>query len=88
MGEDIASLIADDIDYEYLDEYYRRFIPAYIRGISEYIDISAIENFYIWEMIIIKFGYRFLQCYMFSQSSEVKEQQVNALQKLYELQKG
>lgn len=88
MGEDIASLIADDINYENLDEYYRRFIPAYIRGISEYIDVSAIENFYIWEMIIIKFGYRFLQCYMFSQSSDVKEQQINALQKLYELKES
>ncbi len=88
MGEDIASLIADDFDYDNLDEYYRRFIPAYIRGISEYIDVSAIEDFYIWEMIVIKFGYRFLQGFMFSQSSDVKEQQINALQKLYEIKKA
>jgi len=32
MGEDIASLIVDDTDIEYLDEYYRRLIPAYYKG--------------------------------------------------------
>jgi len=85
MGEDIASLIVDDTDIEYLDEYYRRLIPAYYKGISEYMDAPTIENLYIREMIIIKFGYRILQKYMFSQSSDIKNQQINALQKIYEM---
>jgi thiamine kinase-like enzyme len=85
MGEDLASLIADDTDIEYLEEYCRRLIPAYYKGFSEYADLSQIENLYIREMIIIKFGYRFLQKYMFSQSSEVKNQQIKALQKIYEM---
>jgi hypothetical protein len=85
MGEDIASLIADDTDVEYLGEYYRRLLPAYCKGLSEYMDVSTIRNFYIQEMIIIKFGYRILQKYMFSQSSDVKIQQITALQKIYEM---
>lgn len=85
VGEDIASLIADDTDIEYLDEYYCRLIPAYYRGLSEYIDTGVIMNMYIREMIIIKFGYRMLQKYMFSQSTDVKNEQITALQKIYEM---
>ncbi len=85
MGEDIASLIIDDTDVEYLTKYYSKLIPAYLRGLSEYRNVSTIENFYIREMIIIKFGYRLLQKYMFSQSSDVKNQQITALQKIYEM---
>lgn len=85
LGEDIASLIFDDTDVEYLDDYYRRLIPAYRKGLSEYIDISPIENLYIWEMIIIKFGYRILQKYMFTRSPHVKSQQITALQKICEM---
>ncbi|WP_338049221.1 aminoglycoside phosphotransferase family protein [Paenibacillus wynnii] len=40
LGEDIASLIADevDIDLEHMVEYYRRCVPAYYKGFSEYAD--------------------------------------------------
>jgi thiamine kinase-like enzyme len=85
IGEDIASLIADDTEARYLDEYYRRLIPAYYRGLSECMDVLMTENHYIQEMIIIKFGYRILQKYMFSQSSDVKNEQITALQKIYEM---
>ena len=85
MGEDIASLIADDIDIEYMDEYYRRFIPAYYKGISEYMDIISVNNNCIREMILIKFGYRFIHRYIFADTSERKNQQINALQKIYDM---
>ena len=85
LGEDIASLIVDDTDVELLDEYYRRLIPAYYKGLSENMDISTIESHYIREMIIIKFGYRFLQKFMFAGSSDVKNRQITALQKIYEM---
>lgn len=87
-GEDIASLIADDTDAEHLDEYYRRLVPAYRCGLSECLDILPNESFFIPEMIIIKFGYRLLQKFMFSQSPNVKDQQITALQKIYEMQKN
>lgn len=83
--EDIASLIFDDTDVEYIDEYYRRLVPAYYGGLSEYIDISAIEDLCIQEMVLIKFGYRILQEYMFTQSADKKSQQITALQKIYEM---
>jgi hypothetical protein len=86
MGEDIASLIADGIDPDDFEEYCRRLIPAYHRGVSEYLDISAIENFYIKEMIIIKFGYRILQSYTFKQSLGEKTRTVRQLQKIYEME--
>ena len=85
LGEDIASLIVDDTDVELLDEYYRRLIPAYYKGLSENMDVSMIECQYIREMIIIKFGYRFLQKFMFAGSSDVKNKQITALQKIYEM---
>ena len=94
-GEDIASLIADDTDVAYLDEYYRRLVPAYRRGLSgglsgggglsECMDVAPNESFLIPEMIIIKFGYRFLQKFMFSQSPSAKNRQITALQKIHEI---
>ena len=85
LGEDIASLIADETDAQRLPEYYRRLVPAYLSGISEYMDISEIDDFFIREMIIIKFGYRLLQQYMFSQSPDEKNQVVIALQNISEM---
>lgn len=88
LGEDIASLIVDETDAECLGEYCHRLIPAYHRGLYEYMDISTIEDFYIQEMIVIKFGYRILQKYMFSKSSDVKNQQITLLQGIYDMKDG
>ena len=85
MGEDIASLIVDETDTEYLVEYYRKLVPTYYKGVSEYIDVSLIDNDYIWEMILIKFGYRIVHYYMFTKSPDTKKEQVNALEKIYEM---
>ncbi len=85
LGEDIARLIADDTETDCLHEYYRRLIPAYYRGISQYLDLFSSENNYIWEMIVLKFGYRVMQEYMFSDLPEVKQESVDRLQKIYEI---
>lgn len=85
IGEDIASLIIDEVDIDCIEEYYQRLVPAYYKGISKYMDISKIEYFFIQEMIIIKFGYRILQKYMFTQSLDVKNEQITVLQKIYEM---
>jgi hypothetical protein len=42
MGEDIASLIADEADVENMVENYKRCVSAYYRGFSEYADTSHI----------------------------------------------
>ncbi len=84
LGEDIASLIVDGTEIDRVDECYQRLFPAYLQGISEAMDISQINDFYLRDMILIKFGYRMLQDYIFSSSSDVREEQVEILQKIYE----
>ena len=83
LGEDLASLISDDIDYENFEEYCQKLIPAYYNGISEYMDISNISHKFIREMILIKFGYRLVQGFMFADDDEEREEAVNALQKIF-----
>ena len=85
LGEDIASLIIDETDTDYLVEYYQKLVPAYYKGLSEYVDISTIDNDYIWEMILLKFGYRIVGYVMFTKSPEFKKEQLNALQKIYDM---
>jgi len=86
MTEDITQLIIDDTKAENIKEYYRRLVPAYIKGVSEYIDISAFDNFYIWELMIIKYtGYRLIYRYMLAESEEMKAHQIAALQIIYEM---
>lgn len=86
LGEDIASLVADADDCRHFEAYCRRLIPAYYQGISEHLDISAIGNFCVKEMILIKFGYRLLQKYMFTQSPGKRNQAMCMLQKIYEME--
>jgi thiamine kinase-like enzyme len=85
LGEDIASLIADDTESDCLHDYYRRLIPAYRRGLSPYMALPAPENSCIWEMMVLKFGYRILQSYLFAEAPDVKQQAADRLQKLYEM---
>ncbi|MDU7029976.1 aminoglycoside phosphotransferase family protein [Robinsoniella peoriensis] len=86
LGEDIASLIADEADVEHMVEYYRSCVPAYYKGFSEYVDISYISKSCIWEMMIIIFGYRLVEWYKFAESEEVKHLQIQTLQKIYEME--
>jgi len=86
LGEDIASLISDDIDYDNFEEYCEKLIPAYYNGIAEFTDISTIRNKFIRELILIKFGYRLIQGYMYADDDEEREEAVVALQKIYEME--
>jgi thiamine kinase-like enzyme len=83
LGEDIAALIADDIDIEHMDEYYRRCIPAYYKGLSEYMDVSE-ENHHVREIILLRFGYRFVAGCMKGKTDEEKTKCLNALQIIYD----
>ena len=85
LGEDIASLIYDETETKNLHEYFCRLIPAYVKGISEYLEIPRDFNKYIQEMILIIFGYRLVQSHMFTESPEAKEEQVKRLQIIYEM---
>jgi len=86
VGEDIASLIVDDTETENLHAYYRRLIPAYNDGISRYIDAPPVESKLIWEMMLLKFGYRLVQEHLFTTSDEARKETVSRLQTLYDMQ--
>ena len=92
LGEDIASLIADEADVEHMIEYFNKCVPAYYKGFSEYVDISHITDNCIYELILVMFGYRLVEWYLdaspenkIKETNDVKTLHLNTLQKIYEL---
>ncbi len=85
MGEDIASLISDEPNINYMVEYYLKCVPAYYEGFSDYVDISSIRYNCIYELILVMFGYRLIEWYKFSESKEEKEVPLKTLEKIYEI---
>lgn len=84
-GEDIASLIADETPAGRIGEYYQRLLPAYYKGIGESLTLPPMETLPIREMILFKFGFRFLQQLMFSKSQSLKDEAVQALTEIHAL---
>ena len=92
LGEDIASLIADEADVDHMVEYYRRCVSAYYKGFSEYADISHITDDCVYELILVLFGYRLVEWYLNAgadgksqESADEKKLHLNTLQKIYEM---
>jgi len=85
IGEDIASLISDELDINYMVEAYLVCVPAYYEGLSEHIDISSITDNCIYELILIMFGYRLIEGYKFADSAEDKELHLKTLEKIFEI---
>lgn len=86
MGEDIASLIADEADVDHMVEYYGQCVKAYYKGFSEYVDISHIESPCVKELILFMFGYRLVEGYKFAETAEEKALQIATLHKIYEME--
>ncbi len=85
MGEDIASLIADEADVAHMAEYYGRCVKAYYKGFSEYVGISNIKYHLVKELILFMFGYRLVEWYKFAKTSEERALQIETLHKIYEM---
>jgi tRNA A-37 threonylcarbamoyl transferase component Bud32 len=85
LGEDIKSLVADEADVDHMVECYRKCVPAYYRGFSEYADVSHIADHCVREMILVNLGYRLVENYLYAESPDEKTLQVNTLQKIYEM---
>lgn len=95
LGEDMASLIADEADIEHMVEYYHRCIPAYYKGFSEQADISHITDNCVYEKILLKFGYRLVEGYMNAGSGDNLQEtdnertlHIRTLQKIFEIKNG
>jgi thiamine kinase-like enzyme len=89
LGEDLATLIADDYDFDKFEELNERLIPAYYKGAAESMDISNINKTFIKEMILLKFGYRIVQNYIFAEADEEDDrtEAITALQKIWNMDK-
>ena len=85
LGEDLASLIADEADIDKMVEYYERCIPAYYKGFSEYTDVAQISEHCVYEFILIVFGYRLIEGYIHTNDEEEKAQLAQTLEKIYEM---
>ncbi|MBD2844312.1 phosphotransferase [Paenibacillus sp. IB182496] len=85
LGEDIASLIADEANICHMVDYYQQCIPAYYRGFAEYADVSRISDPCIHELILAKFGYRLVEGYKFAETPEDQSLHLDTLQKIYEM---
>ena len=84
-GEDIASLIADETPAGQIGAYYRRLLPAYVQGLRTGLTLPPMEALPIREMILFKFGYRFLQQLMFSPTQQMKDEALQALDDIHGL---
>ena len=85
IGEDIKQLISDETDPCYMVEYYRKCVPAYYKGFSEYADISHITDNCIREMILVSVGYRLVEWYKSAKTPDEKTLHLDTLQKIYEI---
>ncbi|WP_040950964.1 aminoglycoside phosphotransferase family protein [Gorillibacterium massiliense] len=85
LGEDLASLIADEADIDHMVEYYHRCVPAYYKGFSEYVEASPNSDHCVYEMILLAFGYRLVEWYLHTEDEDEKKEHVRTLQKIYEM---
>ena len=85
LGEDLASLIADEADINHMVEYYRRCVPAYYKGFKEYADVSSVADHCVYELILLVFGYRLIEGYLHTEDDDEKTNCVQTLQKIYEM---
>jgi thiamine kinase-like enzyme len=85
LGEDLASLIADEPDIDHMVEYYQRCVPAYYKGFSEYAQSSPIADHCVYEIILLKFGYRLVEGYLHTEVDDEKTKHVHTLQKIYDM---
>lgn len=85
LGEDLASLIADEADTDHMVEYYQRCVPAYYKGFSDHADVTTIANHCVYELILLVFGYRLVEWYLHTEEHDEKAKHVDTLQKIYEM---
>lgn len=85
LGEDLASLIADESDLEHIIEYYPRCAAAYYKSFSESANLPCIMDPCLYELILVKFGYRLVEGYKFAESSDERLLCLRTLEKIDEM---
>jgi Ser/Thr protein kinase RdoA (MazF antagonist) len=82
IGEDIASLIADDTDPGSIGMLAQKLVPAYYRGLQETMALPPMREIPVREMILLKFGYRFFQQVLFAKAQAAKDSAILALEQI------
>lgn len=85
LGEDIASLIADEARVDLMLECYDKCVTAYYEGFSEYSDTAKQSDHLIHELIVVMFGYRLIEWYKFAKTPEERELYLTTLQNIYSM---
>lgn len=88
LGEDIASLIADEADVGHMVDTYHKCVSAYYKGFSAYAETPPVSEHCIHELILLMFGYRLVENYKFAETPEDKALHATVLQKIYEMKNG
>lgn len=83
LGEDIASLIADDTPTEEIDTWLMPLFSSYKKGFQAFGNALPIELKDVVLMILIKYGYRLVNHYWFTDSAEKKEDIIKRLTLYY-----
>jgi hypothetical protein len=81
FGEDIASLIIDDSNPAFIFDYYEKCVPAYLKGFETSSGMS-IHSHTIFEMMLLKFGYRLIESYIDEDHIEITLQQLEQLYRI------
>lgn len=79
LGEDLASLIADDTPTGQLDARFASLYDQYLAGYYRYRAESVLEPKDIVMMILIKYGYRLIDNYWFARAKTKKNEIVKRL---------
>ncbi len=83
LGEDLASLIVDEVPPHMIVELYERCVPAYIEGFNHYAKFE--DHLPVDKIIQVYFGLRIMADYMYSKTAEAKQFNLDALEAIYKI---
>lgn len=85
LGEDIASLISDEIMPDMVPKLYEACVPAYYKGFKEFVPEFDTDSDLIYELILVSFGLRIMADHMYSKTDEDKKLNADILDSIYNL---
>lgn len=87
LGEDIASLIADEPDIDTMIDNFDRIVDAYIEGFRKEVDLAGFDRMLIIDMIIAMYGYRLVEWIIFSENEQHKNLNIQTLKNIVSIKK-
>lgn len=88
LGEDLASIIGDDTTNTQMAEGLKYWISAYNLGLSDAHFPFYVTDRMVVQLIVMKYGYRWIQSYMFSEDASECIKIQSRFQLLYDTLNG